>query len=71
MLQKCCNINIQNSYKVFFFIVTKTNKKFAVNLRFKLTEEKGSFDDARTKCIALGGDLVTENLGPGGIHYHA
>ena len=70
----CCKnavISIfKTAIKFFFIIVTKTNKKFAVNLKFQLTDEVGNFDQARANCRALGGDLVTENLGPGGSHYH-
>jgi len=46
------------------------NARCYVNLKFQLTDEVGNFDQARANCRALGGDLVTENLGPGGSHYH-
>ena len=37
---------------------------------FKLTLEKGNFDNARAQCADFGGDLITVNLGPEGKQYH-
>ena len=48
----------------------KTNKQFA-DKEFKLTADTGNFDGVRTMCQNMGGELVTNNLGPEGSHYHA
>ena len=44
--------------------------KLTAKYEFKLTSSKGNYEYARTSCSAMGGDLITVNLGPEGNIYH-
>ena len=37
---------------------------------FRITKDKGTYDDVRRWCHDIGGELLHENLGPAGYQYH-
>merc|ERR1719427_1440111 len=38
---------------------------------FKITPNRGNFDDCRKQCQTLGGDLIQINFGKAGLQYHS
>ena len=56
-------IKLLLSYLMTFFELT-------AKYEFKLTPNKGNFENVRQQCASLGGDLITVNLGPEGKQYH-
>jgi len=51
-------------------LVTKINGT-VFGYTFKITPNRGNFDDCRKQCQQLGGDLIQYNFGANGFMYHS
>ena len=61
-----------NTIKFFasFFIASYFFNLETARYEFRITPNSGNYDNARDHCAAMGGDLITVNLGPEGSQYH-